>query len=119
MRRSVLTVACLAACTSDSTYSDIARDHLIKGGPAAACCSQYGGAISSAECAVEAETKCSFAKSANVTVTAVIRNASNNATVNLALAGPNGSGICTFRVSDFGSGKRGGLRIQGGTCERR
>jgi hypothetical protein len=123
MRSALVTVAfvgvAVAACAPDSTFSDIARDHVVKGGPAAACCSTYGGGVASPECAAEAEKKCAFARGATVKVGAVTRKGSNAATVALSLDGPNGNGVCTFEVSDFGAGRKRGLRIQGGTCERR
>lgn len=106
-------------CAPDSTYSDIARKHLERKGTAAACCTTYGGGVSSPECAADAVTKCSFARDATVTVSSVKQTGSNAATVGLVLSGSNGNGVCTFEISNFGSPKGRGLRIQSGTCERR
>lgn len=109
----------VAGCAPDSTFSDIARKHIVEKGPAGACCTELNASISSPECAAEAQTKCAFAKDATVKVVSVTRAESNTATVDLGLSGPNGNGVCSVVVSDFAGGRKRSLKVQSAHCKPR
>jgi hypothetical protein len=109
----ILALFIFIGCKNDEMYIDLVGRHLARG-PEAACCITYGGIdTTNARCRAEAPTRCAFAKDARLTYR-IEHQDSNSATVYVDLAGPSGTGSCTFAVSKSGGGKRRGIRIQNG-----